>query len=304
MEIRFEQLTKNYGPQVAVDHISFTAKGGQILGFLGPNGAGKSTSMKIATGYLTPDFGTVLFDGKSILENPEDLRARIGYLPENNPLYLEMYVREYLEYAGRFFGLKGSNLKTKVNEMVELTGLEPEKHKKIGALSKGYRQRTGLAQALIHNPDFLFLDEPTSGLDPNQILEIRELIKNLGKEKTVILSTHIMQEVQAICDRAVIIDKGVIVANDSVEDIKKRSEGNRILEIKFSGTPDLEKIKSTKGVVDAKKVDAENLEIKFEDALDIRSDIFDLAKDGNWKILEMKESERSLEAVFHQLTAK
>jgi gliding motility-associated transport system ATP-binding protein len=302
MEVRFQGLTKLFGSQVAVDNIDFVAREGEILGFLGPNGAGKSTTMKIATGYLFPDGGTVTFDGRDILEMPVEIRNQIGYLPESNPLYLDMYVEEFLGYAGRFFGLKGKLLRSRIEKMIELTGLLPEKHKKIGALSKGFRQRTGLAQALIHDPTYLFLDEPTSGLDPNQILEIRDLIKTIGKEKTVILSTHIMQEVQAICKRVVIIDKGKIIANDLVEHLKTSGSKTKTLILEFSGIVNPQDLQKIDGVVELRKITESKFELDFPTGKEISERIFDAAKSQGWKILEMKEKEKTLESVFHQLT--
>ncbi len=221
MSIRIQHLTKVYGTQVAVNDISFEVKQGEILGFLGPNGAGKSTTMKIATCYLPATSGTVEVAGFDIATSPIDVRRNIGYLPEHNPLYLEMYVKEFLEFIGGLYGLKGAALQQSIRNVIELVGLGLEQKKKIGQLSKGYRQRVGLAQALIHNPKVLILDEPTTGLDPNQLVEIRNVIKEVGKEKTVIFSTHIMQEVDAICDRVVLINKGTIVTDSLLSDLQK-----------------------------------------------------------------------------------
>ena len=221
MSIRIQHLTKVYGTQVAVNDISFEVKQGEILGFLGPNGAGKSTTMKIATCYLPATSGTVEVAGFDIATSPIDVRRNIGYLPEHNPLYLEMYVKEFLEFIGGLYGLKGESLQQSIRNVIELVGLGLEQKKKIGQLSKGYRQRVGLAQALIHNPKVLILDEPTTGLDPNQLVEIRNVIKEVGKEKTVIFSTHIMQEVEAICDRVVLINKGTIVTDSLLSDLQK-----------------------------------------------------------------------------------
>jgi len=218
MSISVKNLSKHYGQQQAVDSISFEAKPGRILGFLGPNGAGKSTTMRMLTGYLEPTSGDAEISNKNILTESIEAKKRIGYLPENTPLYSEMYIREFLYFVGNAYGLK--NIPARVNEVIEMVGLTSEQHKKIGMLSKGYRQRVGLAQAIIHNPEVLILDEPTSGLDPNQLVEIRYLIKSLGKNKTVIISTHIMQEVEAICDDIIILSKGKIVANDSLTGIK------------------------------------------------------------------------------------
>lgn len=219
MSISVKNLAKHYDKQKAVDSISFEAKAGRILGFLGPNGAGKSTTMRMLTGYLEPTSGEAEISGKNILNNAIEAKKHIGYLPENTPLYTDMYVKEFLNFVGQTYELK--NLSNRIDEVIKLVGLKPEQHKKIGMLSKGYRQRVGLAQAIIHNPAVLILDEPTSGLDPNQLVDIRALIKELGKDKTVVISTHIMQEVEAICDDIIIINKGKIVANDSLDGIKK-----------------------------------------------------------------------------------
>jgi len=221
MSIKVQNLSKVYGTQRAVDNISFEVSKGEIIGFLGPNGAGKSTTMKILTGYIPATEGTAEVNGFNVQSSPLQVKSNIGYLPEHNPLYLDMYVKEFLDFAGSLYGLKGRTLQLKIDETIERVGLGLEKHKKIGQLSKGYRQRVGLAQALIHNPDVLILDEPTTGLDPNQLVEIRDLIKNVGKDKTVIFSTHIMQEVEAICDRVVIINRGKIVADSTLSDLKK-----------------------------------------------------------------------------------
>ena len=219
MSISVKNLSKHYDAQKAVDSISFEARPGRILGFLGPNGAGKSTTMRMLTGYLTPTAGEAAVSDKNIISQPIGAKKRIGYLPENTPLYPDMYVKEFLRFVGETYAL--SNLSNRIDDVIKLVGLTPEQHKKIGMLSKGYRQRVGLAQAIIHNPEVLILDEPTSGLDPNQLVDIRALIKALGKNKTVIISTHIMQEVEAICDDIIIINKGKIVANNSLEGIKK-----------------------------------------------------------------------------------
>lgn len=229
MAISVNQLTKTYGSQTAVNNISFSIEKGQILGFLGPNGAGKSTTMKILAGYISSTSGEAQLDSDVITVDSLITKSKIGYLPEHNPLYLEMYVTEYLSFVGGMFGLKGTVLRDKVTKVIEMVGLMPEKHKKIEQLSKGYRQRVGLAQALIHDPEVLILDEPTTGLDPNQLVEIRKLIKEVGKNKTIILSTHIMQEVEAICDRVIIINKGNLVADDTLENLKK--DGGTLEEI-------------------------------------------------------------------------
>ncbi|MEL6535910.1 MAG: gliding motility-associated ABC transporter ATP-binding subunit GldA, partial [Bacteroidota bacterium] len=248
MSLTVENLTKIYGRQRAVDSISFSVQPGEILGFLGPNGAGKSTTMKIAACYLPPSEGTVEVQGYNVVDKPMAVRKNIGYLPEHNPLYLDLYVHEYLRFIGRLHGLRGKKLRSRVEEMVSLTGLIREQHKKIGALSKGYRQRVGLAQALIHNPSVLILDEPTTGLDPNQIVEIRKLIKDISQEKTVILSTHIMQEVQALCDRVVIINRGQLVADDTVDSLTAKAGGSPVLKVSLSGAVDEQKLRQLPGV--------------------------------------------------------
>lgn len=221
MSIRVQQLTKIYGQQRAIDAISFEIPKGEIVGFLGPNGAGKSTTMKILTGYLTATSGIAEVNDLNVAQAPIEVKKQVGYLPEHNPLYIEMYVREFLEFVGELYGLRGNVLKNSVADMIEMVGLQPEKHKKIGQLSKGYRQRVGLAQALIHDPSVLILDEPTTGLDPNQLIEIRNLIKQVGKDKTVLLSTHIMQEVEALCNRVLIINKGTIIADFKMEELRQ-----------------------------------------------------------------------------------
>jgi ABC-2 type transport system ATP-binding protein len=223
MSIKIQNLTKVYGTQKAIDNISFEINSGEILGFLGPNGAGKSTTMKILTGYLPASSGSAQVLNVEVSTDSLEVKQQIGYLPEHNPLYLEMYVKEFLEFVGSLYGLKSDNLKNRVIEVIDLVGLQIEQHKKIGELSKGYRQRVGLAQALIHNPEVLILDEPTTGLDPNQLVEIRNLIREVGKNKTVILSTHIMQEVEALCDRVIIINKGKIVIDETMDSLKKKN---------------------------------------------------------------------------------
>lgn len=221
MSIKIQNLSKIYGSQKAVDNISFEINKGEIVGFLGPNGAGKSTTMKILTGYIPATEGIAEVNGFDVKTNPMQVKQTIGYLPEHNPLYLDMYVREFLEFVGSMYGISGKNLKNRIDEVIELVGLNIEKHKKIGQLSKGYRQRVGIAQALIHDPEVLILDEPTTGLDPNQLVEIRNLIKQIGQNKTVVFSTHIMQEVEAICDRVVIINRGKIVADGNLNELRQ-----------------------------------------------------------------------------------
>jgi ABC-2 type transport system ATP-binding protein len=302
LSVQVQNLTKTYQKQNAIDHISFEAKKGEIIGFLGPNGAGKSTTMKIATCYIPPTSGTVKVCGYDVTQSPMEVRTNIGYLPEHNPLYLDMYVHEYLEFAGSLHHLK--NLKKRVKEMTELCGLVVEQNKKIGALSKGYRQRVGLAQALIHNPEVLILDEPTTGLDPNQILEIRSLIKNVGREKTVIFSTHIMQEVQALCEKVIIVNAGKIVANASTQDLKDLGTSSKVIVVEFDKDIDSALLKNIPGVAEVKHHEPGKYEVFSKDKRDLRSDIFRVASENNLSLLGMKQEESSLEKIFQQLTGK
>ncbi len=304
MSLKVQELTKIYGEQKAVDHISFEAGKGEILGFLGPNGAGKSTTMKIATCYVPPTSGVVTVAGFDVVESPLEVRKNVGYLPEHNPLYLDMYVHEYLEFIGSLHSLRGSKLKGRVQEMVEMTGLTLEQNKKLGALSKGYRQRVGLAQAMIHEPQVLILDEPTTGLDPNQILEIRSLIKNIGKEKTVLFSTHIMQEVQALCDRVVIINRGKIVADNRVSELKGLQASGKKIIVEFSGTIEVEYLRSLSGVNEVKHVEGGKYELFSSGEDDVRGAIFKLASDRNWALIGLNQEEHSLENIFRDLTGK
>ena len=279
-----------------------TVSTGKIVGLLGPNGAGKSTLMKIITGFISQSSGQVIINGIDTYKDPVAIRKNIGYLPENNPLYTEMYVREYLEFTGRIYKL-GRKLKHRINEIIKLTGLEPEHNKKIGALSKGFRQRVGIAQALIHNPDILILDEPTSGLDPNQIVEIRSLISETGKEKTVILSTHIMQEVEAICDHIIIINKGEIVADDSTNNIHLNLGDNlQTVLVEFKSSVDQEIIKQIPGVQKVKMINKTSWIIQGLGNQDIRPDIFQFAVKNKLTVLSLQEQEKSLEQIFREFT--
>ncbi|REA59877.1 ABC transporter ATP-binding protein [Dyadobacter luteus] len=235
MSIQVTNLSKIYGAQRAIDNISFDLKPGEIVGFLGPNGAGKSTTMKILTGYLQPTSGNASVSGFDVLTQPMPARRAIGYLPEHNPLYLDMYVKEFLQFSGKLYGISGATLKTRISEVISMCGLEVEQHKKIGQLSKGYRQRVGLAQSFLHDPEVLILDEPTTGLDPNQILEIRELIRTAGSNKTVLFSTHIMQEVEALCDRVIIINKGKVVSDSSLDTLRQSGESLEAIFRKLTG---------------------------------------------------------------------
>ncbi|AZQ61309.1 gliding motility-associated ABC transporter ATP-binding subunit GldA [Flammeovirga pectinis] len=300
MSIKIENLTKVYGDQKAVNNISFEAKPGEILGFLGPNGAGKSTTMKIATCYVPPTQGTIKVCGYDVVENPIEVRKMVGYLPEHNPLYLDMYVREYLEYSAAIYNIKGQKRKQRVDEMIELTGLTRERKKKIGALSKGYRQRVGLAQALIHDPEVLILDEPTTGLDPIQLEDIRALIKKVSQNKTVMLSTHIMQEVQILCDRVVIIRKGDLVADDKVENLRHYG-AKTALNLKFESPTSAAFLSSIEGVEKIEIVDPANVLVYYANDLDLRGDIFRKSASENQAIIEMNMQIQSMEEIFTQL---
>jgi len=302
MSVEIIGLTKKFGQQAAVDDISFSVNQGEIVGFLGPNGAGKSTTMKIITTYLPPTRGKAMIFGQEVTEKPLQVRKMLGYLPEHNPLYLDMYVKEYLPFVGRLYGMKGKSLTTKVAEMVELTGLSREQHKKLGALSKGYRQRVGLAQALIHDPKVLILDEPTTGLDPNQIIEIRNLIKLMSKDKIVILSTHIMQEVQALCDRAIIINKGKIVADGKVNELQGTMQQVQVLSLEFSSPVDLSGLKALENIESIEEVNELNYTVKVSGHEDMRSQIFKMAGEKNWPLVGLKKEENTMEKIFQQLT--
>ncbi|MBC6611204.1 gliding motility-associated ABC transporter ATP-binding subunit GldA [Hymenobacter sp. BT507] len=300
--VEVEKLTKTYGAQNAVNNISFTAGKGEILGFLGPNGAGKSTTMKIATGYLPPSAGTVKLAGFDVTEQPLEVRRRVGYLPEHNPLYLDMYVHEYLEFIGSVHGLKGSELRRRVQQMVDRVGLGREQNKQIGALSKGYRQRVGLAQALIHDPGVLILDEPTTGLDPNQIGEIRTLIREVGEDKTVIFSTHILPEVTALCSRVVIINRGQLVADSPVADLGAGTKGETLIRAEFEQPIDPAPLRALPGIL-AVEADASPATYRIRAAgPDLRGSISRLAADQGWVLLGLRQEEQSLEQVFKNLT--
>ncbi|MCL2328263.1 MAG: gliding motility-associated ABC transporter ATP-binding subunit GldA [Bacteroidetes bacterium] len=301
MSISVKNLTKLYGEQKAVNDISFDVQSGEIVGFIGPNGAGKSTTMKIITGYISQFEGNVQVDGLDVRSQALEVKKLIGYLPEHNPLYVEMYVREYLEFMARSYNMP-KPYKPAINAVIEQTGLQLEQHKKIGALSKGYRQRVGLAAVLIHNPKVLVLDEPTTGLDPNQIIEIRNLIANVGKEKTILLSTHIMQEVEAICNRVIIINKGIIVANDKAEQIKQQNETQSTLLVEFLENTTLALLQTIDGVETALQISANQWLVKPQNNTDIRKNIFDFAVKNSLTVLSMQVQERTLEEAFQQLT--
>lgn len=306
MSIKLENVTRLYGDQAAVDDISFEVKTGEIVGFLGPNGAGKTTTMKMITGFLAPDAGTISINGIPVWEDPEAVKRITGYLPENNPLYHDMFVTDYLGYVAELQQVPKSKIPARIREMVIVCGLDREKHKKIGELSKGYRQRVGLAQALIHDPQILILDEPTTGLDPNQIIEIRNLIKEAGKEKTVILSTHILPEVEAISDRILIINEGKIVADGSPEDLKRASSGEATLRVRLDGYQDpagtvsaLEKIV---GVTTVTSQITNGTFIISGSSENINRSVFGLAVKNGWTIIEMTPIETKLEDIFKELT--
>lgn len=312
MSIAVRSLTKMYGEQKAVDDISFDVKTGEILGFLGPNGAGKTTTMKIITCFMPPTSGKVEVDGLDNAEHSLDVRKKIGYLPEMNPLYLDMNVVDYLEYSAQLHGLRGGNLHLRLKDMVHTCGLEEVRHKDIGELSKGYRQRVGLAQAMIHDPEVLILDEPTSGLDPNQIVEIRNLIKQLGRAKTVVLSTHILSEVQATCDRVLIINEGRIVADGSPEQLQQDFQGAEMLTLELKTTagnpleqisPKLQTLGSVTGVeMLSTKNSISKFAVHVEKGIDVRESLFRLAVAEGWVVLELHRKATSLEDVFHKLT--
>ena len=301
MSISIEQITKNYGKQIALNNVSFDVKSAEVVGFLGPNGAGKSTLMKIITCFIPPTSGSVKVCGFDVMEESIEVRKNVGYLPEHNPLYTDMYIKEYLGFVAGLYKLK--NIKSKISEMIDAVGLQEEQHKKIGALSKGYRQRVGLAQSMIHDPKVLILDEPTSGLDPNQLEEIRALVKKIGKQKTVLLSTHIMQEVEAVCDRAIIINKGNIVADDSVDKILLQTEKNQSLIVEFNGKISEATLKSVRGILQIQNLGGFKWRILSSKENDLRAAIFKLAVDNNLSVLEMQREEKKLEEVFKELTA-
>jgi len=300
MSITVQNLRKSYGSQLVLDNISFSIKSGEIVGFLGNNGAGKSTTMKIITGYISYDAGSVEVCGIDVEKNPIETHRRIGYLPEHNPIYPEMYVKEYLRFVAGLYKL-GSESKNRVDEMIEKTGLTREYKKKIGMLSKGYRQRVGLAQALIPNPDVLILDEPTTGLDPNQIIDVRNLIREVGKEKTVMLSTHIMQEVSAICDRVIIINSGKIVADGKESSIVATDNNSGLaLFVEFSEPQDMNALKLVEGVDEISQINSSSYMISSQK--DIREGIFRFAVANNQVILTMKQQERNMEDAFRYWT--
>jgi ABC-2 type transport system ATP-binding protein len=298
MSIQISNLTKLYGTQKALNSVSFSVDKGEIVGFLGPNGAGKSTLMKILTGYLPATEGSVKVCDFEVSEHKLEVQKRIGYLPEHNPLYLDMYVREYLSFCAKVNTVDTNTIESVITE----TGLLPEANKKIGALSKGYRQRVGLASALLHNPDVLILDEPTTGLDPNQLVDIRQLIKTSGVDKTVFLSTHIMQEVEAICDRVIIINNGEIVADESLSDLRKNQK--QIIEVEFDYRVETVAIERMPNLTSAKNTIGFVYELEFDTTEDMRPSVFDFAHDNGLKTLQLNQKNKNLEDLFRELTSK
>jgi ABC-2 type transport system ATP-binding protein len=298
MSIEVKNITKYYGTQKALDNISFTVKKGEIVGFLGPNGAGKSTLMKILTTYIQPSEGEAFVNNFNIKTEALNVQKSVGYLPEHNPLYLEMYVKEYLEFNASIY--KIATKKATFEEVIQKTGLTAEQHKKIGQLSKGYRQRVGLAAALLHNPEVLILDEPTTGLDPNQLAEIRNLIKNLGKNKTIFLSTHIMQEVEAICNRVIIINKGKIVADNSLADIQNNHQ--QVLEVEFDIRVEAQLLQKLTHINKVENIHDNLWELTFDTEIDQRSQVFDFAQANGLKMLQLLHKNKNLEAIFREIT--
>lgn len=301
MSISISNLTKNYGTQKAIGNISFNAANNEIVGFLGPNGAGKSTTMKIITGYLQADSGMVLINGIDVNTNPLETKKQIGYLPEGNPLYYEMYVREYLGFIAEIHQIK-KDVKKRIEEVIDLTGLRAESNKKTGQLSKGYKQRVGLAAALIHNPDVLILDEPTSGLDPNQIIEIRQVIKDLGKNKTVLFSSHILQEAESICDRIIIINKGEIVANDTLSNLQLANSAYHVVIVQFSEKIDPKILLNIDSIENIEEEDPFIYKFQTLDPESVRRQLLQLSLKDNLNIVYLRNETKSLEEVFRNLT--
>lgn len=297
MSIEVNSISKSYGEQKALNEISFKIEKGEIVGFLGPNGAGKSTLMKILTTYLLADSGSALVNGHDVMTNAKEVQRSIGYLPEHNPLYLDLYVREYLAFNADVYNVP----KSRIEEVIQLTGLTPESHKKIGQLSKGYRQRVGLANALLHDPEVLILDEPTTGLDPNQLMEIRNVIKNAGKNKTVFLSTHIMQEVEAICDRVIIIDKGQIVADNKLDHLVT-ADKEQVIEVEFDYKVEEQLLAKLENISSCINTHDMTWELTFVTDKDMRPAIFDFANENGLKTLQLNQKNKNLEAVFREIT--
>jgi ABC-2 type transport system ATP-binding protein len=300
MSIEVTDLVKLYGEQKAVNAISFKVGKGEIVGFLGPNGAGKSTTMKILTGYLEQDSGEALVCGLSVKEKPLETKKKIGYLPEANPLYPDMYVREYLDFVADVH--KTTDKKTRIEAVIALVGLTVESKKKLGQLSKGYKQRVGLAAALIHNPEVLILDEPTSGLDPNQIIEIRDVIKTLGKDKTVLFSSHILQEVEALCDRVVIINKGRLVADSTLSLLRKEGSSANAIRVGFREALDMAKLRELEGVTTVDRLSDHEWTLQTQTPDKVKKQLLELALQNNWNIVSLQSENQSLEAIFRSLT--
>jgi len=298
MSIKVKKLSKIYGTQKALKEVSFEVNKGEIVGFLGPNGAGKSTLMKILTGYIPQTNGGAKICNLDINEYSLETRSKIGYLPEHNPLYLDMYVKEYLEFVANIYDVDHKN----IDKMIERTGLQKEQHKLIGSLSKGYRQRVGLAQALLHNPEVLILDEPTTGLDPNQLIEIRSLIKEVGKEKTVMLSTHIMQEVEAICDRVIIINKGQIVANKTIRELQKSKGNRKLITVEFDKKTDKKELMKIGNVLETIELKGNQYQVFSDSKFDLRPALFEFAVNNKLTVLQMNMEEQKLETIFQELT--
>lgn len=298
MSIKVKKLSKVYGRQKALIEVSFEINKGEIVGFLGPNGAGKSTLMKILTGFIPQTNGDAKICNLDINENSIETRSRIGYLPEHNPIYLDMYVKEYLEFVADIYKVNHKY----IDEIIKKTGLIKEQHKLIGSLSKGYRQRVGLAQALIHNPEVLILDEPTTGLDPNQLAEIRSLIKELGREKTVLLSTHIMQEVEAICDRVIIINKGQIVANKTIVELQKSKGNRKLITVEFDKKAEKKELMKITNVLEARELKGNKYQIYSDSKFDLRPALFEFAVNNKLTVLQMNLEEQKLESIFQELT--
>ncbi len=296
MSITVTNISKSFGPQKALDNVSFSIKKGEVVGFLGPNGAGKSTLMRILTTYYKADSGQAQVHGFDVERSPREVQRSIGYLPEHNPLYLDMYVREYLEFNAEAYRVP----KSRVQQVLGPTGLDPEAHKKIGQLSKGYRQRVGLAAALLHDPEVLILDEPTTGLDPNQLIEIRKLIQDIGKEKTILLSTHIMKEVEAVCDRVIIINKGKLVADKSLEEL--RASETQIIEVEFDYRVEEQLLRRLQHVTQVTNTGGMVYEIAFDTSKDMRPAVFDFAHDNKLRTLQLSRKNRNLESLFTELT--
>ncbi|AWH86949.1 gliding motility-associated ABC transporter ATP-binding subunit GldA [Flavobacterium album] len=300
MSIEVKDVSKSYGAQKALDAVSFSVSKGEIVGFLGPNGAGKSTLMKILTTFINADEGTATVNGSDVNEQQRAVQQSVGYLPEHNPLYLDLYVREYLAFNADVYKVK----KSRIDEVIALTGLTPEAHKKIGQLSKGYRQRVGLATALLHDPEVLILDEPTTGLDPNQLVEIRDLIKNIGKDKTVFLSTHILQEVEAICDRVIIINHGKIVTDKKLKNLVKDNKKEQVIEVEFDKAVTEAMLQSLPNLAASNNTKGNTWELAFTSDEDMRAVLFDFAQENGLKTLQLTPKNKNLETVFREMTRK